>query len=468
MMSANLNEAVSEKEAVRQEEPTMCKKREILGHAIGALGHDAMGNLQGTWLVPFMTDIMALPATFLGILLACARIFDGVNDMFMGVIADKSRSRFGRYRGWILRGGLTFAISIVLAFVIPSANMTVRMIWAAVTYVALDITFTMVDIPFWSLPAAMTSNTQERGKITAYTTAASNAIAGVIGVVVPLALVAFGGDGNPKSYFIVAILVAVFGAAMYLISFALVREHVTPPAQQKFDMKLALKNVFLNKPLLLLQVSNIFVLFAIIMRYGFNYYYCQYNLGNLMYMTVFSTISLFVSPLGGLLFPVVAKKLGKKNTLIMLAVTYTAMAVIMFFAGQVNVMVVFVCYAISGLCTGAAIVAVNAMMMDTIEYGEWKTGQRNEGVITATRCFVSKVVNAGVGVVLAFVIGLTGYVPLAEQSASTLSAFHLVWTLGCAGCMILAVAPMLFYKLTEKHHAEIMEELAARKAAKGE
>lgn len=108
------------------------------------------------------------------------------------------------------------------------------------------------------------------------------------------------------------------------------------------------------------------------------------------------------------------------------------------------------------------------MMMDTIEYGEWKTGQRNEGVITATRCFVSKVVNAGVGVVLAFVIGLTGYVPLAEQSASTLSAFHLVWTLGCAGCMILAVVPMLFYKLTEKRHAEIMEELAARKAAKGE
>lgn len=299
-----------------------------------------------------------------------------------------------------------------------------------------------------------------------FTTTASNAIAGVIGIVLPIALAKFGGAGEPRAYLNSAIIIAVFGVTMYLICFTLVREHVAPNPQQKFNVKLALKNIYMNKPLLLLQIANIFVLLAVIMRYSFNYYYCQYNLGNLGYMSVLSTISLFCSPGGGLLFPILAKVFGKKKTMMVLAAVYVSSAAVMFFGGWSNPMIIFVCYAISALCTGASMVAVNAMMMDTIEYGEWKTGQRNEGLITATRCFVSKLVSAFVGIIIAAVIGLTGYQALAEQSAYTLSAFHNVYTLGCALCMIVAIIPMLFYTLTEERHAEIMKELAARKADK--
>jgi len=109
-----------------------------------------------------------------------------------------------------------------------------------------------------------------------------------------------------------------------------------------------------------------------------------------------------------------------------------------------------------------------AMMADTIEYGEWKTGQRNEGMITSTRCFVTKLVMAISGVLVAFVIGAFGYVPGAEQTLEVQNAFHTMMTLVCAGVMLVGVVPMFFYKLTEEKHAQIMEELAARKAAKGE
>lgn len=113
---------------------------------------------------------------------------------------------------------------------------------------------------------------------------------------------------------------------------------------------------------------------------------------------------------------------------------------------------------------GAAIVCVNAMLADTIEYGEWKTGQRNEAMITSTRCFVTKCVSAVSGLVIALVIAVTGMVPqAAEQAPVVLNSFHFIYTLGSAGVMILAVVPMAFYKLTEKRHAEIMAELAARK-----
>lgn len=453
------------KEADIQKEPKMCTKREMLGHMIGVLGHDSMSNLHGTWITPFMTDILALPAAFLGIMLAIIRIFDGISDVAMGFIADTTKSRFGRYRVWLLRAGPLYALCLALSFFIPSENMIVKCIYATVLYFLTgSIAFTAVDIPFWSLPAAMTNNTEERSRIASNTTGASSATAGIIGIIMPIALAHFGGEGNPKAYLWPAIIVAIFGATMYLISFSLVREHVVPDPAKKFEFKAALKNIYLNKPLLLLQISNIFVLLAVIMRMSFNYYYCQYNLGNLTYMAVFSTISLFTSPLGGWLFPTFSKLFGgKKRTLIALAATYTAAACVMFFAGWHNVIITFVCYAISGLCTGSAMVAVNIMMMDTIEYGEWMTGQRNEGLITATRCFVSKLVMAMVGVVVAAVIGLTGYQPLAEQSMHTLNAFHIIYSLGCAGCMIVAVVPMLFYTLTEDRHAKIREELAARR-----
>lgn len=108
------------KEVEKIKEPNMCKKREVLGHALGALGHDAMSNLHGTWITPFMTDVMLLPSAFLGILLALVRVIDGITDVAMGFIADTTKSRFGRYRAWLLRSGPLYGLCLVLSFLIPT------------------------------------------------------------------------------------------------------------------------------------------------------------------------------------------------------------------------------------------------------------------------------------------------------------------------------------------------------------
>ena len=126
--------------------------------------------------------------------------------------------------------------------------------------------------------------------------------------------------------------------------------------------------------------------------------------------------------------------------------------------------VIYICSAICSISVGGFQVAVMAMMADTIEYGEWRTGQRNEGMITSTRCFVTKLVMAVSGVVVAFVIGAFGYDPGAAQSMETLNAFHTMMTLVCAGTMLVGTIPMFFYDLTESKLAEIMADLKARKA----
>ena len=458
--------ATQVKEVQPVEEQRVCSKKEKLGHAIGVLGHDSAYTLWATWMTPFLTDVAMIPAAVLGILLAGGRIFDGINDIMMGSIADRTRSRYGRFRPWILRAGPLFCICMALSFVLPGNNMVIRTIYACIMYVLVDVVFTAVDIPFWSLPAAMTENTKERSGIIGTTQTVSNAISGVIGITMPLALAYFGGASEWSAYFKTAAIVACFGIVMYLICFKTVREHVAPAASEKFSIKLGIKSVITNKPLLCVQIANAVGLLAMIMRGNFIYYYCRYNIGSLEFMSVLSLIGMVAGIVGSLTFIFLSKRIGKKQIMFFLSGGYIAACLVQYFAGWSNLVIICICSAVASICTGGFMVAVMAMMADTIEYGEWKTGQRNEGMITSTRCFVTKCVMAVSGIVVAFVIGAFGYDPGAAQTAATLNAFHTMLTLVCAGTMLLGVIPMIFYPLTEKRHAEIMEELKARKEGK--
>lgn len=449
------------------EEATMCTKKEKLGHALGVLGHDSAYTLWATWATPFMTDILALPAAFLGALLAGARIFDAFTDISMGVIADRTRSKWGRFRPWVLRAGPLFCLLMALSFLKPSFLGTTGLcVFAGLLYVLTgSIAFTAVDIPFWSLPAAMTSNPKERDGIIGTTTTFSNAISGIIGVAMPIGLTLLG-EFEWTSYFTIAAIIAVFAAIMYFCCFKMVREHVVPDDTEKFSLKLALKNVFTNQPLLCVQISNLCFLLGMILKGGFNYYYFSYNVGSLELMGVASLIGLVAQIVGAILFTMLSKRIGKKACMYGGVVILAIAHVFLYFSGWTNVISIFICSAISSTALGALMVCVNAMMADTIEYGEWKTGQRNEAMITSTRCFVTKCVMAISGIAVAATIGLTGYTPGVEQSAHVLNSFHTMYWLVVAGVVILGVIPMFFYKLTEKRHAEIMEELKARKTAK--
>lgn len=451
------------------EEPRMSNKKEQVGHALGVLGHDATYSLWSSWTTPFMTDVLHLPAAFLMIVPFIARIFDAVTDVTMGFIADTTKSKYGRYRPWILRAGPLFCICVILSFFIPSESMTVKMVYAGFLYLITgSIAFTAVDIPFWSLPAAMTSNTKERSSILGTTQMASNAISAGIGIVLPLLLVYFGGAQSGDSYFKSAILIAGFGIVMYLLCFGLVREHVVPASKEKFSVKLALRNIYQNKPLLCIQISNALILLALITRGNFTYFFFTYNIGRMELMSVKATIGIIAGLVGSSLFIFLSKVLRKKTIMFILAGCYAAACTTIFLTGWSNIYIIFCCDGIASVCSSAMMVGINAMMADTMEYGEWMTGQRNEGVITATRCFVTKLANALGGIAVGAVIGLTGYTGQGAQSAATLSSFHVMMSIACAIIMIAAIVPMFFHNLTEERHAEIVAELNARKSSKGD
>ena len=153
----------SEQVTTQVTEETMCTRTEKLGHTLGVLGHDSAYSLYSSYITPFMTDILALPAAFIGVISVVARVLDAFTDISMGFIADRTKSKWGRYRPWILRAAPLFVLCMILSFVKLPIGMTGLCIFAGIMYfVTGSFAFTAVDIPYWSLPAAMTSNTKER------------------------------------------------------------------------------------------------------------------------------------------------------------------------------------------------------------------------------------------------------------------------------------------------------------------
>ena len=284
-------------------------------------------------------------------------------------------------------------------------------------------------------------------------------------MLIPILLVAFGGTGSAHAYFMTAVIFAVVGCSLYLTCFGLVREHVQAPTE-KFSFALAFKSLFTNKPLFCIMITNLVINLAFIMKMTLNYYYTTYTLGDVKLMSLMSLITLPSILLGTAAAPFLTKLVGKKKTLLGLMIANLVISAIFWLVGYGSIPLVLLMGALQILCVGASFVVISSMTADTIEYGEWMTGQRNEGVITSTRTLITKAASALVGVAVAAVLTMTGYVPNVAQSAQTMGAFHFVVSFLPGIVMMIGAIPMFFYSLTEERHAQIMEELKERRAQK--
>lgn len=448
-----------------KKEKNMASNIEVLGHALGGVGQNTVYALWSGFITAFYTDVFGMNPAVMAAIFLFARIWDGINDPMMGILADRSKSRFGRYRCWLLRMPPVVAVCLVLNFTVPHFGTTGNIIYATITYILMGMAFTSVDIPYWSLPAAMTSNPEERTKIFTTATLGTNLATTVGNMLIPILLVTFGGTGSSRAYFITAVIFALVGFVLYLTCFGLVREHVKAPTE-KFSFKLAIKSLFTNKPLFCIMITNLVINLAFIMKMTLNYYYTTYTLGDVKLMSLMSLITLPSILLGTAAAPFLTKFFGKKKTLLGLMAANLVISIIFYLIGYHNITLVLIMGALQILCVGGSFVVISSMTADTIEYGEWKTGQRNEGVITSTRTLITKIASALVGVAVAIVLTMTGYVPNVEQTVSTMNAFHFVVALLPGIVMMIGAIPMFFYPLTEKRHAEIVEELKERKNKK--
>ncbi|MFV0413972.1 MAG: MFS transporter [Oscillospiraceae bacterium] len=445
--------------------PGEVKKSEMVAHSLAGVGQNLIFGLWSNYMLVFYTDVFGITAAAAGIIMMAARIFDAFNDPISGMITDRTRTRWGRYRPWFLFMTLPVVILIVLCFSTPNISVGGKVVYAAITYVLMSTAFDFVDVPFWTLPAAMTVNVNKRSRIYGNARIFTTVASVVVGVIALPMVDSLGGGNQNKGFFLTALVLGIIAAVLYLIGFLFIKEHVAPRPGQDFKFKDIIKAITQNKPLLLIILSMILAFGATYIRNNLMIYYVQYNLNSRSLVPLFSMLLLPGVLLGGILTPFITKKFGQKATYISACIFCGVANLVLFFVGYQNVTLVIVLYLISSLPIGFFMVLISSMIANTIEYAEWKTGQRSEGLISSTQTLSAKVCIAigsgGSGLILT----LSKYQPNVVQATSTMDIIHLSMTLLVAIGMFVAVIPMWFNNFTDKRHAEIVAELEQRRQA---
>ena len=355
-----------------------------------------------------------------------ARFWDMISDPIMGIIADRTRTRWGKFRPYILWMALPYSILAVLTFSTPNLSQSGKVIYAGITYFLLMTVYTGINLPYSSLGAVMTSDSNERAGLNSYRFIF--AFVGqfiVTGTALSLALY-FGKGDNAKGYQYTLILFATISFILFLITFASTKERVQPPKEQKESLKEDFKNLFKNKPWVILLFVGIisFIMFAmqnLAIAYYFKYYIGKEE--NVQLFNVVGTIALIVAiPFSKPL----AKRFGNKNVFIASSLISGFFFMMLYIPGVSGLKLFYVFNILAKMAYAPAVPLLWTMLADTADYSEWKTGRRSTGLVFSAATFAQKA-GWGIGGALAgWFLAIFKFIPNVEQTDTSITGIKLL------------------------------------------
>lgn len=457
------------------------KTSELLSFSTAGFGRSMIYNLMSTFLLIFYTDAMQLEFSHAGAIILLTRIFDAINDPIMGIIADKTKTKFGKLRPFLLVSPPMILISTILLFMVPvsdftDANYTFRLVWSAATYILWATCFTVQDVPFWGMSAVVSPLEKERNRLLS-----TARIFCTIGGIVPTLLLdpLTKALGLSKGYLISAVAIAVAGTSLSWLAFFGTKERLEDKKE-----KITVKEYFLtytkNKPLILVIISSILGSAMLMAQtsgaYLANYLFTPYK-AKFPVQTVM-TVAIGIGMVAAMvLMPVLRKKMSLKSIYISAALFGAVVHLIMYFVGYGNFYAFLGMLIFAGLPLGIFNVITYAMIADSVDYLEWKTGRRAEGACFACQTFISNLTAGISNFITTQVLEYFDYVQperardaagklietVQQQSERTLDGMFIMVTIIPAISLALAAIPMFFNDYSGKKKDDIIKELTARR-----
>ncbi len=441
---------------------------------VGAVGKDMVYALSASYAMYFYQDVLGLSATFVGLILMIARIFDAVNDPFMGVLVAKTNTRWGRFRPWLFTGTVLNAVVLYALFAAPDLKDAGLMVYFSVVYILWGVTYTMMDIPYWSMIPAVTKTSSEREKLSVVGRTCAGVGSALIAMFTMLLVGLLGGKDERAGFRWVALIVAV----VFVISEVLCCVFFKEKSKTKMEtagVKDMFSALFRNDQAMVVVLSIVLINSALYLTSNFVIYFFKYDFGGVNWKgdyTLFSTVGGAAQILGMMvLYPMLRKKLSSTQVFTMSLVTgmsaYALLLIVCLLGFSNNLIILFIPGVLIFACNGMLSVLTTLFLSNSVDYGQLKTGRREESVIFSMQTFVVKAASGvavfftGIGLDL---IGLNGNTEETEQaavqSAETLLGLRLMMTV--LPMIVLIVALLLFrkkFKLTDKRVAEIAQEL---------
>ncbi len=445
---------------------TLSKVVERFSYGCGDFGCNIIYTAMSAFLMLYYTDYAGVNALAVGTIMMVSRIFDGVSDIIMGVLVDRTRSKFGKARPWLLRMCVPFAISGILLFSVPTSwASTPKLVYVFITYnLVSTVIYTAINVPYSALNALMTQDPYERSVLSIFRNLLATAGTLVINICT-LPMVEYFGDNAPawtKTFCVLGVL----AVAAFLINFFGTKERVRPAGAEKGKSKdvpfaTGIKALFQNKYWIMMtgMLALFFLMYSV--NGGATVFYAKDILGDRNLVGTINGIFNVVQIAGMFFIAMLVKKYGKRNVFaIGLILNTIGMLILNFSGGTMGLIVVSsVIRGIGNACGGST---MWAMVSDTIDYGEWKTGVRTEGLVNSACSFGYKIGNGIGSALLGLILEIGGYVgEAAVQTASALTSIRICFVWIPIGVYVIGLVIMKFYHL-DQEFAGIMEDLKNR------
>lgn len=441
---------------------------EKLCYTCGNLGMMLISTMTTNYLLLFYTDIFGIIAGLAGTVFVVGKFVDAFANLAMGFISDRTKTKWGSYRPYFLFLAIPFAVVGWLMFRNPDISMTGKLIYAYGTYILYVLIYAGAYVPYGSMINVMTNDTDQRVTLSAFREVGSSTANFILGVLI-VPMVTWLGHGNTNTaegWSKAMIIFGIAAVAMFLATFFGTKERL-PAAPEHIDVKESIAALKGNTPLLILCIMLLLTGAAGWFQFSWFSYYAKYVLNDLGAMSTMMAVFSVCSFLSQLCTQPIAKKLGKRNTMIAGNVSFV-LSGIFYVAAGTNLLMVYIAMGLFGIGSGWVFCTFWGTVPDCVEWGEWKSGVRAPGFIYSVAGFVNKV-SGGLGALIATAtLTVIKFVPNVEQTAATVSGFRWSTGLYVAITSIIAIVLLIYYPLDKKTYDKITAELAERRAASAE
>jgi sugar (glycoside-pentoside-hexuronide) transporter len=429
----------------------------IIGYSIGDLGINLNFQMIGFYLAYFYTDVFGISPGHVAGLFLMARVWDAINDPIMGYIADHTKSRWGRFRPYLMFMAIPLNLVLFACFFTPDIAVEAKVVYAYVTYLLHGMVFTALGLPYSSIAAVMTQSQQERAVIASYRM--------FFAVIVGMSIVAVGVrplvamfPTEQAGFAAVAAIFGIVSTIIILFSFTVSQERVEVP-KERYHLKDIIGIVRKNDALLVLAVAMILNTGVWVIGNAVALYFFKYIIGNADLQSLFFFVLIPFNLLGVVLAPLISKRIGKHKTFIWGSFIVALIAISRYFVPDGWIWIIFGVSAIGTVGQMMCSVTQWGMVPDTVEYGHWKTGLRSEGIPIAFFAFSQKLGMALAGSFAAYVLSMTGYVANTELTPLAEEGIRWLFNIFPGLCSVLCLLSLLFYKLTHDRYEEILDDL---------